>query len=73
MAMKKHTKTMLARFSQYRVVLLPLLWWFVIVGRKETKTASHQKKRVAGTSSIRAMSFHFLLPLVKALAMSPTI
>lgn len=32
------------------------------------KTASHQKKSVAGNSSMRAMSLHFLLLLVNALA-----
>lgn len=36
------------------------------------KIVSHQKKSVAGTSSMQAMPFHFLLLLVKALATATT-
>ena len=37
-----------------------------IVGRKEMKIASHQKKSVAGSSSMHAISLHFLLVFVQA-------
>src|ERR1700753_32048 len=42
-----------------------------MVGKKEISMASHQKNKVAGSSSCFPMSLHFLLLLVKRLDTRP--
>ena len=68
---KNVTRTLFIVLCHGWVDLSLLILWFVIVGRKDTSMANHQKNRVAGSSSCLPISLHFLLLFVNRLETRP--